>query len=141
MANVKKGLRSKPPQWWRHLKEWKRVFWKRNRQAERRECREERRAVVNPEGSRGFKSVPLLGHGVVGTTHSQAGREPPLPIQISTFGGTSPLEGVIWVLDRINSEIISVKPRRELKIVESNVVTANAYIYIAVRSDVCAIAI
>src|SRR5271167_2987078 len=31
-----------------------------------------------------------LGDGVVGTTHSQAGREPPLPIQISTFGGTLP---------------------------------------------------
>src|SRR5208283_1431787 len=32
-----------------------------------------------------------LGDGVVGTTHSQAGREPPLPIQISTFGGTLPI--------------------------------------------------
>src|SRR5271167_942654 len=35
-----------------------------------------------------------LGDGVVGTTHSQAGREPPLPIQISTFGGTLPEFGV-----------------------------------------------
>src|SRR5208282_4024566 len=37
-----------------------------------------------------------LGDGVVGTTHSQAGREPPLPIQISTFGGTLPCSG--WIV-------------------------------------------
>src|SRR5271155_350075 len=37
-----------------------------------------------------------LGDGVVGTTHSQAGREPPLPIQISTFGGTLPKSAQEW---------------------------------------------
>src|SRR5271157_1213737 len=31
-----------------------------------------------------------LGDGVVGTTHSQAGREPRRPSQSSTFGGTLP---------------------------------------------------
>src|SRR5208337_1776840 len=39
-----------------------------------------------------------LGDGVVGTTHSQAGLEPPPPIQISTFGGTSPNSNLIVVL-------------------------------------------
>lgn len=34
MANVKKGNLAAPPQWWRHLREWKRVFWKRERRAQ-----------------------------------------------------------------------------------------------------------
>jgi hypothetical protein len=31
MANVKKGNVAAPPQWWKHLREWKRVFWKKER--------------------------------------------------------------------------------------------------------------
>jgi hypothetical protein len=31
MANKKKGTVSRPPQWWRHLREWKKVFWKTER--------------------------------------------------------------------------------------------------------------
>jgi hypothetical protein len=31
MATSKYGVA--PPQWWKHLREWKRVFWKRHRQA------------------------------------------------------------------------------------------------------------
>ena len=31
MANVKKGQSVPPPQWWKHLRSWKRVFWKRQR--------------------------------------------------------------------------------------------------------------
>jgi len=33
MAGVKKGNLTKPPQWWRHLRDWKRIFWKRERKA------------------------------------------------------------------------------------------------------------
>lgn len=39
MANVKKGLLTPPPQWWKHLRDWKRVFWKRERKAAQRETR------------------------------------------------------------------------------------------------------
>ena len=34
MANVKQGNLTAPPQWWKHLKDWKRVFWKSERQAQ-----------------------------------------------------------------------------------------------------------
>ena len=37
MASVKKGTMTRPPQWWKHLKEWKRVFWKSERQAHKKE--------------------------------------------------------------------------------------------------------
>lgn len=33
MANVKKGQMTKAPQWWKHLRDWKRVFWKTERKA------------------------------------------------------------------------------------------------------------
>ena len=36
MANVKQGNLTKSPQWWKHLKDWKRVFWKAERQAQKR---------------------------------------------------------------------------------------------------------
>lgn len=36
MAHVQKGILVRPPQWWKHLRDWKRVFWKRHRKAERR---------------------------------------------------------------------------------------------------------
>jgi len=36
MANVKQGNLTKSPQWWKHLKDWKRVFWKSERQAQKR---------------------------------------------------------------------------------------------------------
>ena len=36
MANVKKGQLASAPQWWKHLREWKRVFWKRERKAAKR---------------------------------------------------------------------------------------------------------
>lgn len=35
MANVKKGNITPAPQWWKHLKDWKRVFWKAERQAQK----------------------------------------------------------------------------------------------------------
>lgn len=35
MAGVKKGNVTPPPQWWRHLREEKRTFWKAERKAAR----------------------------------------------------------------------------------------------------------
>ena len=35
MATVKKGLLVEAPEWWKHLRDNERVFWKRNRTAER----------------------------------------------------------------------------------------------------------
>ncbi|MEX0598433.1 MAG: hypothetical protein WD512_18265 [Candidatus Paceibacterota bacterium] len=39
MANVKKGQLVAPPQWWKHLKEWKKVFWHKNRRAEKKQIK------------------------------------------------------------------------------------------------------
>lgn len=38
MAHVRKGQLTPPPQWWRHLRDWKRVFWKRERKEAKREA-------------------------------------------------------------------------------------------------------
>lgn len=37
MAHKKYGVAA--PQWWKHLKDWKRVFWKRLRQEDKKEIR------------------------------------------------------------------------------------------------------
>jgi len=37
MAHVRKGHLVRSPQWWKHLRDWKRIFWKRHRKAERKE--------------------------------------------------------------------------------------------------------
>ncbi len=37
MATAKKGILAKSPQWWKHLRSFKRTFWRRSRQAERRD--------------------------------------------------------------------------------------------------------
>lgn len=36
MANVKKGNLTSPRQFWKHLKEWKHIFWKSERQAQKK---------------------------------------------------------------------------------------------------------
>jgi hypothetical protein len=37
MATVKKGILTRPGEWWKHLRPWgKREFWKRERKAARR---------------------------------------------------------------------------------------------------------
>jgi hypothetical protein len=41
MATVKKGVRVPSPQWAKHLRGWKRFFWKTHRKEERREARRE----------------------------------------------------------------------------------------------------
>lgn len=33
MASVKKGTMTRSPQWWKHLRDWKRKFWKKERKA------------------------------------------------------------------------------------------------------------
>ena len=40
MANVKQGNLTKSPQWCKHLKDWKRVFWKTERKAQKRDIKE-----------------------------------------------------------------------------------------------------
>ncbi|WP_291386405.1 hypothetical protein [Devosia sp.] len=40
MANVKQGQTVPAPQWWKHLREWKRLFWKRQRQDNKRKLGE-----------------------------------------------------------------------------------------------------
>jgi hypothetical protein len=40
-ATKKKGILTPSPQWWRHLRDWKRVFWKKHRKAEQRMARHE----------------------------------------------------------------------------------------------------
>lgn len=39
MANVKKGQLTRAPQWWKHLRDWKRTFWKAERKAAQRAIR------------------------------------------------------------------------------------------------------
>ena len=41
MAHVKQGQLTKSPQWWKHLKDWKRVFWKSERKAQKDLIRKE----------------------------------------------------------------------------------------------------
>lgn len=35
MASVKKNQITKSPQWWKHLRDWKKVFWKAERKAQK----------------------------------------------------------------------------------------------------------
>ena len=39
MANVKSGNITKPPQWWKHLREFKRFFWKAERKAQQKDIK------------------------------------------------------------------------------------------------------
>lgn len=41
MAHKQQGVLVRSPQWWKHLREWKRVFWKAQRQATKRESKHE----------------------------------------------------------------------------------------------------
>jgi len=42
MANVKQGNKTRSPQWWKHLRDWKRVFWKSERQAQKKDVKNDR---------------------------------------------------------------------------------------------------
>jgi len=39
MAHVRKGMLVPSPQWWKHLRDWKRIFWKKHRKAEKKAIR------------------------------------------------------------------------------------------------------
>ena len=41
MAHTQKGILTKPPQWWKHLRDWKRVFWKKERKASTQDARKQ----------------------------------------------------------------------------------------------------
>lgn len=43
MAHKRKGQLTPSPQWWKHLKDWKRVFWKSERQAHKKEIKKNER--------------------------------------------------------------------------------------------------
>jgi hypothetical protein len=42
MATAKKGQLAASPEWWKHLRWTKRAFWKRQRQADKREGQAQR---------------------------------------------------------------------------------------------------
>lgn len=48
MASVKKGHLTPAPEWWKHLREFKRVFWKAERKAAKKEAQTE---LVDAQGS------------------------------------------------------------------------------------------
>ena len=41
MANVKKGQLTRSPQWWKHLRDWKKIFWSKERKAAQKEITKE----------------------------------------------------------------------------------------------------
>jgi hypothetical protein len=41
MAHVRKGQLTPAPQWWKHLRDWKRVFWQCERKAAKRAAAQE----------------------------------------------------------------------------------------------------
>jgi hypothetical protein len=53
MANVKKGQLTAPPEWWKHLRWTKRVFWKAERRAGNEEAKREAETGGNSPGSAG----------------------------------------------------------------------------------------
>lgn len=38
---AKAGIFNRAPQWWKHLRDWKRVFWKRERKAAKQSGKKE----------------------------------------------------------------------------------------------------
>ena len=45
MANVKKEQSVPSPQWWKHLRDWKRFFWKKQRKADKRSLQQVHRGA------------------------------------------------------------------------------------------------
>lgn len=62
MAGVKKGTLTRPPQWWRHLRDWKRVFWKSERKAHKKEIKNERTDQMDNDSARGTIICVLSYH-------------------------------------------------------------------------------
>ena len=69
MANVKKGQNVPSPQWWKHLRDWKRFFWKKQRKADKRSLskligvrtRVQARLASKPRWVRSPRAPPLAG--------------------------------------------------------------------------------
>jgi hypothetical protein len=40
MANKKQGNLTAAPQWWKHLRDWKNIFWKSERQAQQKDIKD-----------------------------------------------------------------------------------------------------
>jgi hypothetical protein len=40
MANKKQGNLTSAPQWWKHLRDWKRIFWKSERNAQKKDIKD-----------------------------------------------------------------------------------------------------
>jgi len=40
MAHKQQGTLTRAPQWWKHLREWKRIFWKGERAAQKRDMKQ-----------------------------------------------------------------------------------------------------
>lgn len=47
MATVKKGMLVPAPQWWKHLKDYKKHFWGRQRNAEKSDIRKQLKQMEN----------------------------------------------------------------------------------------------
>ena len=56
MATVKKGMLTAAGEWWKHLRETKRTFWKGERKAAKKAVREETLTEVHIEGHRRAKN-------------------------------------------------------------------------------------
>lgn len=41
MATKKRGVLTSAPQWWKHLRDWKRHFWKKERKAAQRDAKKQ----------------------------------------------------------------------------------------------------
>jgi hypothetical protein len=57
MATKKKGILTSAPQWWDHLKDWKRVFWSAERKATKKQIKKE----INDDSL--YKVCPLKEEG------------------------------------------------------------------------------
>jgi len=66
MANVKKGQTVRPPQWWKHLRDWKKVFWHRQRVADRKMLRNALLLLVGLVGCSTMRSPQLTDYSDVG---------------------------------------------------------------------------
>lgn len=40
MAHKQQGQLTPAPQWWKHLRDWKRVFWKSERQCQQKDIKD-----------------------------------------------------------------------------------------------------
>lgn len=61
MANVKKGTLTPPAQWWKHLRDWKRRFWKGERKAHDQAIEDELGLPPEPLGPTSLPVGPMCG--------------------------------------------------------------------------------